>query len=127
MTIDELRTAVARMNVPPHKLDPAKPGVCKWLLDNLHLRNASHALYSETVKGLVAYATTQNWLKQKEIKFYLDRVENRAQVEPTVTGRISDHKPEFQELPRKAGTISILGSGRARSSMPAYSNIPRKP
>ena len=152
MTIEELRANLARMNVPPHKLDASKPTVCKWLLDNLYSRNVRHELFMVTMRGLLAHAISQRWLKTKEVKMYedyLDGLDGNGPSVPTSTlpGSVLDEAhippsetripPSLQSLPkdhplvkkvftREGETLSRLDTGRISCSQPEMQEFPRQ-
>lgn len=55
-------------NLPSHKSDVNRPQNIMWLINNLHVKNANHPKYKETMRDLIAKAKAQNLIGESEVK-----------------------------------------------------------
>jgi hypothetical protein len=68
--IASLRQLLSKMNVPDTRKSFERGQNLRWLIDNLKVRNASHAKYNETFELLLELGLENNILSKSELRRY---------------------------------------------------------
>lgn len=72
-TQEMLQSLINQCDLPSHKKDISRSTNLLWVVDNLHVRNRSHACYSELKSAVVALARQRNLMTEKAAKAALTK------------------------------------------------------